>query len=63
MAKFIKLHRDGDKPIYINAEVVAYFMRSANDEVTFIQFADEDGYEDVTETPEQILALIEAANV
>ena len=60
MAKFIKLHRDGDKPIYINAEFVALLLRSDGDTVTWIQFADDDIFEDVTETPEQIFALIEA---
>ena len=62
MAKFIKLTDPDERPVYVNADQILYFKRSANDTLTFVQFADGDEYDDVTETPEQILALIEASN-
>lgn len=63
MAKFIKLTYIGTpdkKDQYINIVSIYYFYRTAEKE-TFIQFAHEELSFFVTETPDEIMALIAAA--
>ena len=55
---FIKLTMTNQVPLYVNANNISHFLRHTGSSVTWLSFANENDDECVTETPEQIMELV-----
>ena len=63
MNNIIKLHLyDSKTDVYINFNNVDLFVKKLNEEFTTIRFTDFNAYTRVSESPEEIIKLLEESN-